>query len=195
MPRTRKFDYDTALDAAVSVFWRQGYDGTSLHDLTEAMGVNPPSLYGAFGNKRQLFHLAVERYMIGPLKRLEQVRAEGGAAEVTRSVLDGFLEDSTRPDEAPGCFMVQGALVCADDHADAAAELADLRKLTQQSLAIAYERALYAGELRTGTSPEVLALYVSTVAMGITVQANNGIPATDLQEVIDITVAGLPYRN
>ena len=60
------FDVDQALDFALKVFWRKGYEGTSLHDLTEAMGINRPSLYAAFGNKEELFRKALDRYAEGP---------------------------------------------------------------------------------------------------------------------------------
>ena len=62
MGRPRTFDMDQALDQALQVFWEKGYAGTSIADLTEAMGVNPPSLYAAFGNKEKLFKKALDRY-------------------------------------------------------------------------------------------------------------------------------------
>src|SRR5215475_3677477 len=64
--RPREFDADEALDKALHVFWRQGYEGTSLTDLTEAMGISRPSLYAAFGNKEDLFRRALDRYAAGP---------------------------------------------------------------------------------------------------------------------------------
>ena len=60
--RPRAFDMDKALDAALDLFWRKGYEGTSIADLTKAMGINPPSLYAAFGGKETLFHQALDRY-------------------------------------------------------------------------------------------------------------------------------------
>ena len=62
MGRPREFDLDRALDQALEVFWRNGYEGSSIAELTEAMGINPPSLYAAFGNKEGLFRRALDRY-------------------------------------------------------------------------------------------------------------------------------------
>jgi len=64
--RPRKFDADQALDAALTVFWRKGYEGASLQDLTAAMGISRPSLYAAFGNKESLFRRVLDRYAEGP---------------------------------------------------------------------------------------------------------------------------------
>ena len=64
--RPREFDADEALDRALEIFWRKGYEGASLAELTEAMGINRPSLYAAFGNKEALFRRALDRYAEGP---------------------------------------------------------------------------------------------------------------------------------
>ena len=79
MPRPREFDETAALDAAIECFWRRGYEATSLRDLTAAMGLTAPSLYNAFGDKEELFALALERYLDrntrGRLRRLEETLA------------------------------------------------------------------------------------------------------------------------
>jgi AcrR family transcriptional regulator len=70
--RPREFDADEVLDRALDVFWRKGYEGASLSELTEAMGINRPSLYAAFGNKEELFRKALDRYADGPAVCEEQ---------------------------------------------------------------------------------------------------------------------------
>jgi AcrR family transcriptional regulator len=81
--RPRAFDADAALDRALEVFWRQGYEGTALSDLTEAMGINRPSLYAAFGNKEALFAKVLDRYTDGPgafaAQAIESGRADDGS--------------------------------------------------------------------------------------------------------------------
>src|SRR6266436_2473813 len=95
--RPRAFDVDEALDQALKVFWRNGYEGTSLPDLTRAMGINRPSLYAAFGNKEALFRKALE---------------EPTARAVVEALLRGAVEQLSSPRHPQGCLMVQGALSC-----------------------------------------------------------------------------------
>ena len=111
--RPRAFDADQALDRALEVFWRQGYEGASMEDLTRAMGINRPSLYGAFGNKEALFRKVLDRYG----ERSSHVREAVGAATaraVAERVLRGAADELTDPRGPRGCLMVQAALSCGD---------------------------------------------------------------------------------
>ena len=82
--RPRAFDIDKALDRALKVFWRKGFEGASLHDLTRAMGINRPSLYAAFGNKEALFRRALDRYDSGPAGYVHEALEEPTARAVTQ---------------------------------------------------------------------------------------------------------------
>ena len=88
--RPREFDVDEALDRALQVFWRKGYEGASLPDLTEAMGINRPSLYAAFGNKEELFRKALDRYAerAGGLRLASAERADGAGRRRTAAARD-----------------------------------------------------------------------------------------------------------
>src|SRR5437868_11051069 len=90
--RPREFDADQALDRAVKVFWRKGYEGATLPDLTGAMGINRPSLYAAFGNKQSLFRKAMERYEQGPAAYVRRALEEPTARRVAERVLHGGIE-------------------------------------------------------------------------------------------------------
>src|SRR5688572_28097576 len=112
--RPRGFDVDRALDRALKVFWRKGYEGTSLPDLTAAMGINRPSLYAAFGNKRQLFGKVLDRYN----ERESHVCAalqQPTARKVAEHVLRGAADGLTTPRNPRGCLMVHGALSCGEE--------------------------------------------------------------------------------
>src|SRR5438552_3939441 len=113
--RPRTFDTDKALDKALKVFWRKGYEGASLPDLTAAMGINRPSLYAAFGNKESLFKKAVHRYSTGPAGFVSQALAQPTARAVVERLLQGGIDMVTHPKNPHGCLMVQGALACGDN--------------------------------------------------------------------------------
>src|ERR1700712_5902370 len=86
--RPREFDTDQALDNALALFWRHGYEGTSLSALTEAVGVTPTSLYAAFGNKEELFKRVVDRYIQGPANYIHRAivgPTARGVAETPRA--------------------------------------------------------------------------------------------------------------
>src|SRR5258708_34313179 len=108
--RPRSFDIDRALDRALQVFWRKGYEGTSLSELTKAVGANRPSLYAAFGDKEALFRKALDRYLEGPAAYTQEALKETSA----RAVVDRLLRDDADFNEAPsytgGCLMGQSAL-------------------------------------------------------------------------------------
>src|SRR5215470_5642962 len=112
--RPRTFDMDKALDRALDVFWRKGYEGTSLSDLTKAMGINRPSLYAAFGNKANLFRKALDRYDDGPATYVHEALDEPTAHAVVERLLRGAVDLLTDPCTPPGCLMVQGALACGE---------------------------------------------------------------------------------
>src|SRR3954466_15006944 len=104
--RPRAFDERKALDAALKVFWRQGYEGASLPELTEAMGINRPSLYAAFGNKEALFRRAIERYVEGPAAHFREALREPTARAVVERLLRGTVDSLTDSRNPPGCFLV-----------------------------------------------------------------------------------------
>ena len=113
--RPREFDTDAVLDKAIEVFWRQGYDGTTVADLTETMGIGMPSLYAAFRSKRQLFERATERYTASRSGQLLDALAKPTAREVTQAFLSGVIDAATRPGRPAGCFTVQAGLPCSTE--------------------------------------------------------------------------------
>src|ERR1700720_2464784 len=110
MGRPRGFDTTAALDAAMRVFWEKGYEGATLADLTDAMGINRSSLYASFGDKEALFRIAIARYAEGPAAYLKKALQEPPVRAVEEALLRGALELLTDPSHPRGCLSVQGAL-------------------------------------------------------------------------------------
>ena len=112
--RPRSFDTSRALDRALDVFWRKGYEGASLSDLTKAMGINRPSLYAAFGDKENLFRRVLDHYAEGPASYSYAALAEPTSRAVVERLLYGTAEMLTAPRNPHGCLWVQGALACGN---------------------------------------------------------------------------------
>src|SRR2546421_127594 len=104
--RPREFDVDEALAAALRVFWTKGYEGASLTDLTEAMGITKPSLYAAFGNKESLFRKALDLYEREKLAYVAEALNAPTSREVAARLLRGALEMQTSEGEPKGCMRV-----------------------------------------------------------------------------------------
>jgi AcrR family transcriptional regulator len=188
--RPREFDVDVALDQATELFWRQGYEGTSLNDLTKAMGIAPPSLYAAFGNKRQLFERALERYAEPRRGKVEAALEAPTASEAMRAFLEHAVRDGTTPGAPPGCLTITGGLAHSDDE-DVSALLTEQRRLTELALQKRLKRAIADGDLSSDASPTGLARYFATVAQGIAVQASTGVSRKALASVVEAAVAVL----
>jgi len=188
--RPRAFNADKALGCAMQVFWRKGYLGTSLSDLTCAMGINRPSLYAAFGNKASLFRKALGHYAKGPSSYLSEALREKTARAVVERLLQGVVDLLTDPRTPTTCLWVHGALSCGDDPlrkefaAQRAAGLADLRARLK--------RAVADGDLPLGTDTDTLAHYVQTVNFGLTVQASTGASRKELLSIVEIALKACP---
>jgi AcrR family transcriptional regulator len=184
--RPREFDVDRALDVAVRLFWERGYEGTSLADLTDAMGISKPSFYAAFGDKEQLFRRALDRYTEGPASYALAALEEPTARQVVGAFLDGAVR-ATTPEAGPaGCLGVQGALASSSAGRTAHDVLAGWRNDAGTRLEARFRRAVDEGDLPPGVDPGSLARYVMTIGFGIAVQAASGVGRADLQLVADV---------
>ena len=192
MGRPREFDAEKALESALHVFWRKGYEGTSLSDLTEAMGINRPSLYAAFGNKEELFRKALDRYTEGPAAFNREALKEPTARKVVERLLAAAAVAMTDPCHPAGCLAVQGALSCGEAAQSIREELTKRRATFEAELRLRFERAKAAGDLSAATGPADLARYISTVIQGMAVQAAGGATRDDLKRVVDMVLRAWP---
>jgi AcrR family transcriptional regulator len=192
--RPREFNPDTALERALEVFWRHGYEGASLRKLTAAMGINRPSLYTAYGSKESLFRKALDRYTTKHMAFVPTALDEPTARGAVEALLRGYVESVTDPRTPPGCLTVQGALAAGPDAEPIRAELTARRLAGEAALRARLQRALREGDLPRGADPDELARYFNTVAQGVAVQAAAGAGRRQLQRVIDIAMRAWPTR-
>ena len=194
MGRPREFDIDTALERAMELFWRQGYEGTSLADLTRELGVTRPSLYAAFGSKEGLFLRALDRYEARAGYRQAALAAPTAAA-YARALLEGAADLHGDKRNPPGCLGVQGALACAPQSDSIRKELIRRRKLGESLILSRLKRAKAEGDLPPDADPADLARYLSIVIYGITIQAAGGATRKELRSAADFALRSWPPKS
>ena len=192
--RPREFNTDEALDHALKVFWSKGYEGASLPDLTEAMGINRPSLYAAFGNKEELFRKALDRYTEEAKKKRDEILSEPKVRVALEKMLYGIADGSACPKSPRGCLLVQGALSCGDAAQSVKMELAQRRAQGEAAIRRRLEKALSEGDLPSSVSASDLARFITTVMQGMAVQSASGASAEDLRAVAFWALRAIPAK-
>ena len=193
--RPRGFDYDEALDRAMHVFWRKGFEGASLNDLTAAMGIQPASLYKAFGNKRTLFEKALARYLAGPVAFVHDALNEATAYAVADRILRRTAEFLTEGRSRRGCMTVQAALASGVEGEPIRRKLIALRVEEQDALRRRFERAKSEGDLPNDADAADLARLITALYQGMTVQAINGESRENLLRLSDTALRIWPKMS
>jgi AcrR family transcriptional regulator len=191
--RPRTFDANDALDRAVEVFWRYGYEGATLNELTAAMGINKPSLYTVFGSKEELFRRAVARYAEIDMAYARTALDQPTARDVVRTLLLDNVDALTQPGRPPGCLSIQGGVSCGPDNAGVAEFLAASRLGGEQALADRLARAVDDGDIAATSDPTALARFVMTFSEGQAVHAAAGAPRERLRQSAEIAVAAFDH--
>jgi AcrR family transcriptional regulator len=189
--RPREFDVEEALERAMLLFWRQGYEGTSLTDLTRELGLTRPSLYAAFKSKKGLFLKALDLYESRAGYRKAALKTPTAAA-YARALLEGAADLHGDKRNPPGCLGVQGALVCAPQSESIRNELIRRRKVGESIILERLRRAKTEGDLPAEADPADLARYLSIIIYGITVQAAGGATRKELRSVAELALRHWP---
>ena len=190
--RPRKFDVEVALDKAMFVFWRNGFDGASLDDLTTAMGISRPSLYAAFGDKHSLFLKVLDRYRQSPASYVNKALEKPTAFEVFKALMYGVIDLVTDKKNPGGCLFVCGVLPVGDRSASVRNELAFRRESGEKDIVFRFQRALDEGDLPAGSDPAALGKLAATLMWGISVQGSNGAAKDELTPIAELALNSFP---
>lgn len=190
--RPRSFDPDKALDRAMHVFWRKGYEGTSLADLTRAMRINAPSLYSAFGNKDALFGKVIDRYVAGPARFIPKALDAPTARGVVEQLLKGVVALQAGKGNPGGCLLVRGALAAGDKASRMRKEVIARLAMAETAIRKRLERAKAEGDLPPHASPADLARYVMAVVDGIAVAGATGAGPKQLKRIAEVALRAWP---
>ena len=191
MGRPREFDIETAMKTATELFWRKGYDGTSLSDLTGAMRISAPSFYFAFGSKEKLFRVVIEQYYEKQLELLESALQESTVRGVAEKFLYGYADVLTGPSHAPGCLALNSSLPSAEEDT-LRAWLAKLRGELVIRLRKRIAKARGTTDLPVNADPDVIARYIAVIAWGLAVEAQAGAKRKDLYSAIAAGLTAWP---
>ena len=190
--RPREFDVEEALAAALRVFWEKGYDGASLTDLTEAMGITRPSLYAAFGNKEALFKRALDLYETEKLAYVGAALAAPTARGVAQRMLEGTITNITS--ECPGCLGVIASVGCSSVDSPIREDVRCRAQSSRIAMVERMQRAIDDGDFTLPVDAEAITQYLMAVLQGLSVQAGAGASREQLQQVADATLAVWPGR-
>jgi TetR/AcrR family transcriptional regulator, transcriptional repressor for nem operon len=191
MARTKVFDPAVALEAAMDVFWKNGYEATSLDDLLRAMGIGRQSMYDTFGDKKRLYLAALEHYMV---TGAAEIRRSFGDAASPLAVIEAFLASVADVDDgqrARGCLAVNAVAEfgCADP--EVAALNARSEQVTETLFADALARAQRQGELNAQLDPKAAAHFLHNVIRGMRISAKNGASAAQMHATAGFAMAAL----
>ncbi len=191
MARPKEFDPDEALDQAMHVFWHKGYEATSMEDLLAAMDINRGSLYATFGDKRQLFLKAMDRYCAGGGigSRISILTQPGPALPLIRRFIAAMLEFGLSDPQRRGCLITNTVMELAPHEQEIARKVAGRFQMAEEAFFTLLTRAQQEGELAPGKDPRALARVLVTMMQGTIVMIKAGIPADQIRQTADTALS------
>jgi AcrR family transcriptional regulator len=187
------FDKDAALKAAMLLFWKRGFEGTSMADLIHAMGLSPSSIYAAFGDKQALFALAAKRYVENPAQYAARALAEPTLEGVIRALFENTVEFLTTPGHPPACMSLAGATGCSVNATPAKQLMTEIRKQNEAAIKSRLVGARKSGELPKEINVADYTRYLSTILAGLSIQAANGSTKAELKRTAEMALRYLGY--
>jgi AcrR family transcriptional regulator len=191
--RPISFDRDAALEAAMLLFWERGYEGTSMVDLTQAMGLNPSSIYAAFGDKQALFSLAVKRYVETRAQYATKALEEPTLKKVVRALFENTIAFLTTPGHPPTCMTLAGAAGCSVEATPARDIMTEIRKQNEAVMRERFIKARKSGEFPKDINIDDYTRYLSSIIAGLSIQAANGSTKAELKRTSQMALRHLGY--
>jgi AcrR family transcriptional regulator len=182
--RPRVFDIEKAVRTATVMFWKNGYEQTSLANLTEEMGITPPSFYFAFGSKDGLFRKVIEHYATTYLGFIEGAFRQPTARGVAETMLYGCADVYSNPSNPRGCLIMNCSLPSSETTVHVRQQLATQRKARRAKLKKRFQYAKASGDLPPDSDPEELARYVMSIGWGLAVEAQSGAGKRELYRIV-----------
>ena len=188
--RPRSFDREAALNAAMEVFWTKGYEAASINDLTAAMGINPPSLYAAFGDKEKLFLATIEQYAASRSDQMcpQQPTAKAAIESYLRFKAD-LLSGAGHP---RGCMLMVAFFTAANASPGLNAVLSKKRAEAREHMRQRIKQGIAEGDVPEGTDAGALADFYATITNGMAQQARDGATRKSLMQTVDQAMSVFP---
>lgn len=190
--RPRKFDVEQAIETSMLLFWEHGYEGTSIAMLSQAIGINVPSLYSAFGSKQDLFLKVLERYSLKHRSVYLEALKKKTAREVAYALLHAEVELATQATMPKGCLIIHSALATSPEAEPLHMMLCATRNTSERWIEERFQRAINERDLPASIQAAALAHYIMVVSAGVAVQAKNGALKEKLLQTIELALAVFP---
>lgn len=192
MARTKEFDTDEVLNKAIDLFWDKGYNGCSMQDIVEGIGLSRSSIYETFGDKRQLFLEALKRYQRTNIEAMEKnVNTASDVREVLIQIFESILPGTVNCSLEKGCFMVNSAIELAAHDPEIAAIVKENQREVEDILCKAIEKGQHAGQVTTDLDARAIARFFYTSFSGIRVTARAGSDRKELEDTIKVALSVL----
>lgn len=192
MARTKDFDEEEVLDKAMNLFWDKGYNGTSMQDLVDGLGVSRSSLYDTFGDKHSLFIRALENYRQYAGKQISELIASSPSAKATvRTMLDNNVNELVKDKQHKGCFLVNASVEMASHDPEVSAMLCQNDSQVEGYFYEAIRKGQESGEISEQKDARALARFILNAIKGIRVTAKSVSDRKMFEDIIDLAMSVL----
>ncbi len=192
MARTKAFDTDEALDRALRIFWRNGYEGTSMQDLVDGMQINRASLYDTFGNKEALYLAALQQYQRQNQEQAQQlIERHSSVHEALDELLETMIQGSLNDPEKKGCFVVNATTGLANRYEEVNRLVCDNEQQMAYTFADLIKRGQEQGEIGGDRDARTLSSYLFASLQGLRVLAVTNSDLTLLRQVKDTMLSAV----